>query len=132
MQLRNIGSGLAAVALAAAPALAQEAEATSSGAETEALSLAVCRAKDTRDATINCLQSLKKQQEAEIAALDAQEQQIDTEIAASTERIADGQQANEERQSRIDQGNATNEVLSEEARIARAELETRIMGQPQE
>jgi hypothetical protein len=76
MKLRNIGSGLAAVALAAAPALAQEASNTASEAvepndelsDLGRVTEAQCFAMEVENNVIACLTKLNEQLEAENAA----------------------------------------------------------------
>jgi hypothetical protein len=119
MGLNKISSALAAVSLAAAPALAQDREQTGSASEavqpaaSGKLTLEACAIEPTQEAILSCLAQLEVQQKAEIAALDVSEKALDAENAASQGQIETVQAENAATQARIDQGNTTNVVLRE-------------------
>lgn len=136
MGLNNIGTRLvAATSLAlATPACAQDAAEATQTAERDAVVQVTreqCLAIADRDGKIACLRELRVQREAEIAALDEAERAQGAEIAALDGQIAQQNETIADVREERAEVNTDIEVLTEEARIARAELEGRILGPQQ-
>lgn len=132
MGLNNIGTRLvAATSLAlATPACAQDAAEAAQTAERDAVVQVTreqCLAITERDGKIECLTQLRAQREAETAALDERLAAQDAEIAMLDGQIAQQNETIAAEQAGLEQDNTTREVLTEEARLARAELEGRIL-----
>lgn len=135
MGLNRIGSGLLAATVAAMSPSANAQETTETAqttetavadasAETGQLSLAVCRAKETRDDVRTCLVALREQQEAEIAARTERVAAQSTEIATLDETIDEQNETIATEQEGLAQDNTTLAVLTE----SNDQLERRVEG----